>query len=468
MATDDTELDLALEADFHESASPRPQSPEILDESASGDPVVAGEGSGLVQAGTLLGLAAPTGPESVTAEATPDATLNLESASSTGGAPTGTLLGMSPPENPPRADGLVPEGFGPVAPNQPALADGLVPEGSGPVAPSQPAPVAPKGPSMFARFIGWFTRGRALKDARAALAGEPSSVTESRQRAAIARELAKRALEPVDPLESGSGAHLAIELYAHAVYWLLTAIKPTPAPEALSRLERWESADPALIEAAAGGPLLALQLKQRLAQESFVEVSGLSVPYAKEEARKAQGFVEQLFAYVDQKQTLVDRLRFQRFYRLGVVVLLVTGMIGAAIWGVQIWQRGPNLLAGKAWRASSKRPNCPIERGICEGKKVSIFFCTNTESKPWVEYDLGGPESFSRVDITNRLDCCRGAAVPLVVEVSDDQKKWKVVTQQKEAFGWTTLKFPATTARYLRLRVTRRTALSLEKVSVYR
>jgi hypothetical protein len=72
------------------------------------------------------------------------------------------------------------------------------------------------------------------------------------------------------------------------------------------------------------------------------------------------------------------------------------------------------------------------------------------------------------VDIINRRDCCEERTIPLIVEVSDNRAQWREVARRKETFTQWTAELPKTSARYVRLRVGKRTIFHLEGVSVYR
>jgi hypothetical protein len=80
--------------------------------------------------------------------------------------------------------------------------------------------------------------------------------------------------------------------------------------------------------------------------------------------------------------------------------------------------------------------------------------------------DLGDPKRFTRVDVQNRLDCCRERAIPLVVEVSDDEASWTEVARKDEPFAHWTAHFAMRQARYVRLRVARKSYLHLEAIAI--
>jgi hypothetical protein len=128
--------------------------------------------------------------------------------------------------------------------------------------------------------------------------------------------------------------------------------------------------------------------------------------------------------------------------------------------------QGPDLLLGKPWTASSKAFDCKPKEMECGGARSAMFFHTTEEEKPWLEFDMGAVQSFSRIEVVNREDCCPERAVPLIVEVSDDKAKWREVARRTDTFReWETTIKP-TAARYVRLRVDRRTSFHLIRVTL--
>ena len=130
--------------------------------------------------------------------------------------------------------------------------------------------------------------------------------------------------------------------------------------------------------------------------------------------------------------------------------------------------RGPNILDGRAWRTSSMLFTCHPEQHDCGGSVTDIFFCTAEDESPWIEYDLGGNKHFTKVVVKNRTDCCSERAVPLVLEASDDRTTWRQLAIQSAPFKTWSPSLGKERARYLRLRVPRRSFLHLEAVEVYR
>jgi hypothetical protein len=157
------------------------------------------------------------------------------------------------------------------------------------------------------------------------------------------------------------------------------------------------------------------------------------------------------------------RRELQRVTR-NIVTLL--GAVGFASLAVQYWHVHGDLARGKTWRASSELVNCrPIAKGGCAGRP-SIFFHTKEEQNPWIEYDLGVPTKLSRVIVENATDGLRERAIPLVVEISDNQKDWSEVARITRTFESWTPSFPEVSARYVRFRAARVTYLHLSQIEI--
>jgi hypothetical protein len=167
---------------------------------------------------------------------------------------------------------------------------------------------------------------------------------------------------------------------------------------------------------------------------------------------------------------LVRRLWLVRTARLAAVLAAAALLAGLAMLSARRLVLGPDLSQGKPWRTSSTALTCEPMRRFCGSNETAtdIFFHTAEEDFPWLELDLGTEQKVGRVELVNRTDCCQARAVPLAVELSSDRTQWKVVATRNEQFqSWTAVFSPAS-ARYVRLRVLRRSVLHLEAVSVRR
>jgi hypothetical protein len=293
------------------------------------------------------------------------------------------------------------------------------------------------------RWVEWFTRREALRALTATRLSADAEQWLARARAAA--ELADRARAQDLP---------SLPLVVEAIHFALAARDKTLHP---TLAEQWEAAT----EPLPGEPEELERLRALLTQSPLTEDAA--------DALRAQKLARALITALELESEPLIRTRYQRLSRIlalgsGVVLLLSV----LAYW-MSERSRGPDLAVGKAWRTSSMAPGCPLgESRMCFGYRTDIFFHTKNESNPWLLVDLGKLETFSQALIVNRSDCCRDAANPLVLEVSDDGVNFRRVSGRTKKFSRILLKFQPQTARYVRIRADKQTALHLERVSIYR
>src|SRR5512135_2464237 len=126
-----------------------------------------------------------------------------------------------------------------------------------------------------------------------------------------------------------------------------------------------------------------------------------------------------------------------------------------------------DLASGKKWTASSQVEIWATSGKIPEGTRNQVLFHTKEEESPWFMVDLETPTSVSSVDVLNRQDCCGERAVPLLVELSNDARTWREVARRDEPFTEWKATFSAQDARYVRLRVPRKTYLHLQAIGIH-
>lgn len=152
-----------------------------------------------------------------------------------------------------------------------------------------------------------------------------------------------------------------------------------------------------------------------------------------------------------------------------VVPSLVAVAVGVAAWAlVQRIREPADLAEGKPWVASSAWGLCNPKIGRCGPLISRIFFHTKDDESPWVRFDLLAPTPFSSATIINRSDDAAERAVPLLLEVSADDVIWREVARREADFSIWRPAFEPVTARYVRLRVPRKTWLHLEAVKLHR
>ena len=254
-------------------------------------------------------------------------------------------------------------------------------------------------------------------------AGEAQRAARRRAREALA--LGERAEEPSEPFEPGPDPARAAEWYREAVRSALVA---------LGRAE--DSAQP---------------WPERLSELRSLAVAQVAAACADEAA--------------------LQRLRAQRWRRVSLCLLLLA--FGVFRLAPPLLRDGielrTDLAAGKPWRASSEAMHCDARARRCgDYLGMSIFFHTRHERSPWLEIDLGRPERIARVRVRNRTDCCSALALPLVVELSQDDQSWREVGRRESNFRTWSARFEPSEARWVRLRVDGESTLHLERVSVYR
>lgn len=151
-----------------------------------------------------------------------------------------------------------------------------------------------------------------------------------------------------------------------------------------------------------------------------------------------------------------------RLTRMALAVGVLVLMVGTVLRWLE-----PDLAEGKPWQASSAWGSFPGS-GVMSGEApIDGRFHTNEENEPWVRLDLGAVQSVHAVRVENRTNCCKERALPLAIEVSVDGQRWKLVGYRRLLFDTLTQQFPALDARYVRLRVERRTSFHLRRISVY-
>ena len=145
--------------------------------------------------------------------------------------------------------------------------------------------------------------------------------------------------------------------------------------------------------------------------------------------------------------------------------------LAAIMFGIQIGVEravlSEDLTRGKVWRASSRSMTCSPATKNCGGGRFPVFMHTNYEQDPWLEYDLGGVRRIEVIEVLNREDCCQDNAVPLLLEVSTDRRKWRQVARKDKVFERYRVRFSPVQARYVRARVPRETMLHLERLSAW-
>jgi hypothetical protein len=325
----------------------------------------------------------------------------------------------------------------------------------------------PEKHSAIRSVVEWFWRSGAIEQWQRSteLSGDLSANFAGRSR--LSADLANVSVTTAEPF----GGAVGCDLYRQAVYWALCALAPKSEPSSSYSERVWAHLDDELLRPLAATVDERSALRVRLVAGDFVAFAGLS---ASEQATCCAAFRDlnaTLLARYAERHLGLSAIRQQRAFRIGgLLACLVTLFACAAIVRARV-SRGADLALEAEWRTSSSYSGgggCSSPDQECEGKNGWFFHTAEGDNEPWIEFDLGGSKSVATVAVENRDDCCLERAVPLVIEVSDDQQHWRPVATRKEQFATWRATFPALRARWLRLHLLHPGPLHLKRVQIFR
>lgn len=333
---------------------------------------------------------------------------------------------------------------------------------------------------MASRVQEWFGLVRGVDAQKAKLPELSARCSTLVGRAQLANFLARGAFRPSEPLPYSGADAVACELSREAVYWTLLALREQsaktaenaakagsagPEPDQLSEL--WSETDRTLLEQAAGGSAEADRIRKDLLGKSFVDFAELDFGQQSAAAKRLHAFAECLVEPLALPQRTRERVWVARVQLLiaGLVVLVVLGFFGKSL--KERYDLTRDMAPSASWKASSLYPECWCESPAqsCE-KCPNFFFHTEQEDHPNIVFDLHSVRSLSAVVVENRRDCCSERGLPLLVQVSTDQKHWKTVATRKDEFTTWRADFPTEQARYVKLVVGNRNFLHLATVKL--
>jgi hypothetical protein len=306
--------------------------------------------------------------------------------------------------------------------------------------------------------VDWLLVRKELAQARAAAARFTPEQREFLRRAKLALELGELAFAPGNVVRSGSTAPLATNLFRQAVYWALLAQREQGGP--ISPEQLWAEADRSVLKAVAGNESENAYLNVVM-RSSFIELAEGTVESQREGANRLRRTAK---ALVNNAQRVVWRLEWakvKRVLRVGLAVLIPVAVV------IALWPEKKDLAKGVPWHTSSTAAVCHPEKPECGEVQTAILFHTNLEKEPWFEYDFGAPITFSSLTVKNRSDYGPERAVPLVAEVSNDDKSFTEIARRDAVFSVWKPSFTPQHARYLRLRIARDSMLHLEAIKVH-
>lgn len=316
------------------------------------------------------------------------------------------------------------------------------------------APARAKAPAVSSarRVWEWFSQSAAIEDASsiaAALTSEQRILVE--QSRAIF-DLGERVRDRITTVTAESSESTAIILFHQAgLLALAAAAGPGQTAAALWLVQRGQIV-PVVGLGAAGEARL-----DQVFPGDFPLQPSVSGHQLKADADILQRAVGVLVAQVEEPHRQADVARGLRFFRMTLLVLSLLGLLWGGSLQVKKWTTPRDLLDGKPWQASSTYPG--FTPG---GSGTAIFFHTQREKSPWIQFDLGTVTRVRRIEVRNRTDVAGARAVPLVIELSRDAKSWTEVARKQEDFTVWETDFSPTEARFLRARAEANTWLHLE------
>jgi len=311
----------------------------------------------------------------------------------------------------------------------------------------------------------WLTLGPALRAARRTELERETELQPLTQRARETALVADRLFDALEPVSTATGQALAADLYRQSVLWSLAARVPEELRDAKPEV-LWDAADAPGVLVLPDDTNERVELERLVLHADFRTGASLSEAELHKVASQLKTLAQSALELGAPGNGAVRALSFERALRLFNACLLLASIAAVVVLVAVYAGQKPNLAAGKPWHASSTWAVCQPEIRTCGAARTAVFFHTEEDLQPWIEFDLMAPTAFSEVYVKNR-NSLPDRAIPLVVEVSDDAKNWRPVARREDTFRRWTASFPSVTARYVRLRVDRRSYLHLEAVEIH-
>jgi hypothetical protein len=310
-----------------------------------------------------------------------------------------------------------------------------------------------------ARVREWLLRGGALAQARSQqLSGAQRSALRAAQQAL---ELADRAVDLPEGYSAGPPLGATLMLYQEAVWWALQALDDggTRQPESLAQACAPHTE---LLARLAGGEQALAQLRAQFLEPERHSFQALDQASQLALTASARRFAGALIAHLGAPDERLSRIERERWLR----PLLSLAAAAGAAFALVVWLAPKDLAAGKAWATSSSEWGFEKVGITDKFGNEDLLFHTTAEENPWLVIDLGASERVRGIAVENRGACCQERAVPLIVELSLDGNTWQEVARRTTTFkSWET-RFRPQSARFVRLRVPRKTLFHLRRVRV--
>lgn len=154
-----------------------------------------------------------------------------------------------------------------------------------------------------------------------------------------------------------------------------------------------------------------------------------------------------------------------------VLLVLATAFVGVAYLGNWLSKKvaGPNIALHCPVTTSTQITGQATDHTLLvDGDPETLGFHTQDGGQQWVVIDLGAVRKFNKVVVYNRADGFEERAVPLKIEVSNDNQSYKQIAERKDVFTKWTAKRLNAEGRYVRLENTPPNFFHLGDVQIYR
>ncbi len=383
---------------------------------------------------------------------------------------------VSPPEllgNHTKAEPSIPPPEGHATEASTPAAREVTPTSSSMATPAATPSMAGNAPtlSLGGRLQELFTLNREISAARAlhvtpgAPAWDSLSLARGYYEAAVA--LVSRSMT----LTRSDGTAAAWALLQQANSWLTEAHLKNAELTLVggTAQERWLQASrlPLVQQALQGVPSEELQIAEQAWLETTPSrAAQLPVEERSHAVRSLRALFDALADPLIEQSSRLGILYLIRAVRIGLAVLLLLALVGV---GATVLKRfhPPNIALNKLTSTSSLFNEYRSSQGAVDGDTITLGFHTDFQEDPWLLIDLGSMHPIHEVIVYNRSDCCTDRAVPMIIEVSPDGIRFTQVARKEEIFTRWDATFQSTQARFVRVKVKKKTFLHLAEVEVY-
>lgn len=287
----------------------------------------------------------------------------------------------------------------------------------------------------------------------------------------LARQ-ARAGIVQIGETGEGNGAVLLLERAEVLLLIRSHLAKQNKAPAgAVLTASDWENARKLPVIAEAWAELSGAQqsaLEAGLGPQAELALVNLDIKQRRYLASALRKLASILAEPLEREASLVGRVLFMRWARLGAAALVLLAIAWVISGAVEKRFAKPNIARGRPVTISSQFGDVALDHTLLvDGDRTNLGFHTDTGPNQWVTIDLGSPKSISKVVVYNRVECCQERAVPLRLEVSDDNVNYRKVVDRTEEFDVWTAKGLDVTGRYVRLRHLGSNFLHFAEVEVY-